>query len=90
MAKQGFFVRDYLKDSIGKQAAIPAGYSEHSAEVTASKWPRSPRVLGHLQHQVGGVVRWDGGGGGPLTGPPERRSRPVDRPLGPHKLGRAV
>ncbi|SEU36784.1 Terminase small subunit [Myxococcus fulvus] len=38
MAKQEFFVREYLKDSIGKQAVIPAGYSEHSPEVTASRW----------------------------------------------------
>ena len=42
--KQAAFVREYLVDSNGKQAAIRAGYTERSAEVTASKLLRNPKV----------------------------------------------
>ncbi|WP_163998666.1 terminase small subunit [Pyxidicoccus caerfyrddinensis] len=42
--KQAAFVREYLVDSNGKQAAIRAGYTELSAEVTASKLLRNPKV----------------------------------------------
>lgn len=42
--KQEEFVREYLVDLNGKQAAIRAGYSPHSAEVTASKLLRVPKV----------------------------------------------
>ncbi|NOK06347.1 terminase small subunit [Myxococcus xanthus] len=43
-AKQRAFVREYLVDGVGKQAAIRGGYSEHSAEVTASKLLRNAKV----------------------------------------------
>jgi len=42
--RQRAFVREYLKDFNGKQAAIRAGYAAHSAEVTASKLLRVPKV----------------------------------------------
>lgn len=42
--KQDTFVREYLVDLNGKQAAIRAGYSPKSAEVTASKLLRVPKV----------------------------------------------
>jgi phage terminase small subunit len=38
------FAHEYLKDRNGKQAAIRAGYAAHSAEVTASKLLRHPKV----------------------------------------------
>lgn len=43
-AMQEVFVREYLVDLNGKQAAIRAGCSERSAEVTASKWLRLAKV----------------------------------------------
>ena len=43
-AKQERFVQEYLVDLNGKQAAMRAGYSERSAEVTASKLLRNPKV----------------------------------------------
>lgn len=42
--KQQRFVEEYLVDLNGKQAAIRAGCSPKSAEVTASKWLRLPKV----------------------------------------------
>lgn len=42
--KQALFVHEYLVDLNGKQAAIRAGYTERSAEVTASKLLRVPKV----------------------------------------------
>ena len=42
--KQAEFVRQYLVDRNGKQAAIRAGYSEKGAEVQASKLLRIPKV----------------------------------------------
>jgi phage terminase small subunit len=42
--KQARFVAEYLVDLNGKQAAIRAGYSPRSAEVTASKLLRVPKV----------------------------------------------
>ena len=38
------FAREYLVDLNGKRAAIAAGYSERSAEVTASRLLKQPRV----------------------------------------------
>lgn len=38
------FAREYLVDLNGKRAAIAAGYSKRSAEVTASRLLRKPRV----------------------------------------------
>lgn len=43
-AKQEAFAREYAIDRNGKQAAIRAGYSPRSAEVTASKLLRNPKV----------------------------------------------
>lgn len=43
-AKQEAFAREYAVDRNGKQAAIRAGYSPKSAEVTASKLLRNPKV----------------------------------------------
>ncbi|RKH93631.1 terminase small subunit [Corallococcus sp. AB038B] len=43
-ANQERFVQEYLVDLNGKQAAIRAGYSERSAEVTASKLLSNPKV----------------------------------------------
>ena len=42
--KQAVFVAEYLVDQNGKQAAILAGCSPRSAEVTASKWLRLAKV----------------------------------------------
>jgi phage terminase small subunit len=42
--RQEAFVREYLVDLNGKQAAIRAGYSERSAESTASALLRVPKV----------------------------------------------
>ena len=42
--KQTRFVAEYLVDQNGKQAAIRAGCSPRSAEVTASKWLRLAKV----------------------------------------------
>lgn len=42
--KQALFVREYLKDLNGKQAAIRAGFAPRSAEVTASQLLSKPKV----------------------------------------------
>ena len=42
--KQAAFVREYLIDHNGTQAAIRAGYSKNGAEVTASQLLRNPKV----------------------------------------------
>ena len=42
--RQQRFVDEYLIDLNGKQAAIRAGYTERSAEVTAAKLLRNPKV----------------------------------------------
>lgn len=42
--KQELFVAEYLKDLNGKQAAIRAGYSAHTAEVIASQLKARPHV----------------------------------------------
>lgn len=46
--KQAAFVREYLIDFNGKQAAIRAGYAENSAEVTASKLLSNPKVAAQV------------------------------------------
>ncbi len=46
--KQASFVREYLKDHNGKQAAIRTGYSPKSAEVQASVLLSNPKVAAHL------------------------------------------
>lgn len=47
--RQARFVEEYLVDLNGKQAAIRAGYSAATAEVTASKLLRSTKVSAALQ-----------------------------------------
>lgn len=47
-AMQALFVQEYLVDLNGKQAAIRAGASAKSAEVTASKWLRLGKVKAEL------------------------------------------
>jgi phage terminase small subunit len=42
--KQAAFVREYLKDFNGTQAAIRAGYSEKTAESQASTLLRNPKI----------------------------------------------
>ena len=42
--KQAAFVREYMIDKNGKQAAIRAGYSENTAEQTASRMLRYVKV----------------------------------------------
>mgnify|MGYP000044080518 FL=1 len=42
--KQAAFVREYMIDKNGKQAAIRAGYSENTAEQTASRLLRYVKV----------------------------------------------
>ena len=47
--RQKAFVREYLKDKNGKQAAIRAGYSKSGAEVTASRLLRKSKVKEALE-----------------------------------------
>ncbi len=42
--KQKCFCQEYIIDLNAKQAAIRAGYSKHSAEITGSKLLRNPKV----------------------------------------------
>lgn len=46
--RQDRFVREYLKDLNGKQAAIRAGYSPRTAESQASDLLRVPKVRGEV------------------------------------------
>lgn len=46
------FVKEYLVDLNGKQAAIRAGYAKNSAEVTASQLLRNPKVQEALQKAI--------------------------------------
>lgn len=50
--KQRVFCLEYLVDLNGKQAAIRAGYSAHSAEVTASKLLRVPKVDAFIRQNL--------------------------------------
>lgn len=47
--QQRLFVSEYLRDKCGKQAAIRAGYSVRSAESTASKLVRHPKVAAAIE-----------------------------------------
>ena len=47
--KQARFVEEYLIDRNGTQAAIRAGYSERSAEVTASRLLRNDKVAAAIR-----------------------------------------
>ncbi|AGC46929.1 IS21 family transposition helper protein [Myxococcus stipitatus DSM 14675] len=71
-AKLRAFVREYLLDSKGTQAAVRVGYSKHSAEVAASKllrayfgrseWSQVVMPEGMVKSRT--VCSWFGGGGG--------------------------
>lgn len=50
--RQQAFVREYLKDFNGKQAAIRAGYAAKGADVTASKLLRNPKVAAEIARQT--------------------------------------
>ncbi len=50
--KQKAFVREYLKDSNGKQAAIRAGYSPKTAESKASQLLRLVKVRALLEEKT--------------------------------------
>lgn len=50
--RQERFVAEYLVDRNGKQAAIRAGYSPRSAEVTASKLLSNPKVREVVERKV--------------------------------------
>jgi phage terminase small subunit len=50
--KQRAFVREYLKDSNGTQAAKRAGYAANSAAETASKLLRNPKVRAMLDQRT--------------------------------------
>jgi len=47
--KQKSFCREYAKTGNGRQAAIKAGYSEHTACITASKLLTIPKVQKEIQ-----------------------------------------
>lgn len=49
--KQAAFVEAYLLDPNGKKAAIAAGYAAGSAEVTAAKLLRVPKVAAELERR---------------------------------------
>lgn len=50
--KQAAFVREYLVDLNGKQAAIRAGYSEKTAEVQASRLLSNAKVAAAVKHSM--------------------------------------
>jgi phage terminase small subunit len=47
--KQIIFAQEYVIDFNGKQAAIRAGYTERSAEVTASRMLRNDKVRSEIE-----------------------------------------
>ena len=47
--KHEAFCQEYIKDLIGAQAAIRAGYSKHTARITASKLLTKPNVKERIQ-----------------------------------------
>ncbi len=51
-ARQSAFKEEFLVDLNGKQAAIRAGYSKRSAEVTASRLLRNAKVVAALQEAM--------------------------------------
>jgi phage terminase small subunit len=50
--KEKAFIREYLKDSNGKKAAIRAGYSKHSAESQASRLLSKAKVKEELAKKM--------------------------------------
>ena len=52
-AQQIRFCEEYLTDHNGKQAAIRAGYSEHTAKEQASRMLKKPHVRAHLNKLLG-------------------------------------
>lgn len=49
---QIIFCEEWLKDRNGKRAAIAAGYTERSAEVTASRLLRNAKVKAYIEEQL--------------------------------------
>lgn len=49
--KQLVFVQEYLMNKNGRQAAITAGYSEHSADSTASRMLKNDKVKQYLDRK---------------------------------------
>lgn len=47
--RQRIFCREYIKTGNGKQSVIKAGYSARTAEVTASKFLREPKVVAEIE-----------------------------------------
>jgi len=52
-AKQAMFVKEYLVDLNATRAAIAAGYSEKSAEVTGSRMLTNAKVRAEIDKQIG-------------------------------------
>ena len=50
--RQTRFVKEFLVDRNGTQAAIRAGYAARGAHVTASRLLRDPKILGAVQAKV--------------------------------------
>lgn len=55
-SQQALFVREYLKDLNATQAAIRAGYAEHSASVTGCKLLKVPKIADAVE-KVRGKLR---------------------------------
>lgn len=55
--KQLIFLQEYIRSGNGKQAAIAAGYSERSAEVTASRMLSQAKVKQYLSKKEANLNR---------------------------------
>lgn len=55
--KQLIFVQEYMRSGNGKQAAIAAGYSEHSAESQASRMLKNDKVKQYLDKKEANLNR---------------------------------
>jgi len=51
-SKQEAFVNEYVKDHNGAQAAIRAGYSKHTARITASKLLTIPNISDAIKDRI--------------------------------------
>lgn len=55
--KQLIFVQEYIRTRNGRQAAIAAGYSEHSADSQASRMLKNDKVKQYLDKQAANLNR---------------------------------
>ena len=55
--KQLIFVQEYIRTRNGRQAAIAAGYSEHSADSQASRMLKNDKVRQYLDKQATNLNR---------------------------------